>query len=394
MERLTAEDRVMLWPGGPVWVDAPAFDLTDHVRVAPLPAPGDEAALLLATERLRRPRLDWSRPLWQIWFLPGLPDRRVGMFVKMHHVIADGVAGVATVGAFLDATRDVAIAPARPWTPAPAPTARDLLADDLRRHAHELGRACSALARPATTARQAHAAWRAMREMSTAEPAPATSLNRIVGADRRLAPIRSGLDQVKQIAHAHHATVNDVLLAITAGGLRGLLRSRAEPVDGLTVRVDVPVTLRPAQQRDQARGNLIGQFVVSLPVAVPDPGRRLAQIAAKTTAAKAEPHLSVGTVLRSRIVRRALVRVMQRQPVNVTSADVPGPPFGVYLAGARLLEVFPVLPLAANVSLGVGAMSYAGQFNIMAIADQGAYPDFDVFAASAEDELRALAASA
>lgn len=92
--------------GGPLWVDAPAFDLGDHVRVVPLPAPGDEAALLLATEQLRRRRLDRSRPLWEMSFLPGLPENRVGMFVKMHHAIADGIAGVATLGALLDAALD------------------------------------------------------------------------------------------------------------------------------------------------------------------------------------------------------------------------------------------------------------------------------------------------
>ena len=87
-----------------------------------------------------------------------------------------------------------------------------------------------------------------------------------------------------------------------------------------------------------------------------------------------------------------LLKVLDRYPVNVTTADVPGPPTPLYLAGARLLEVFPVLPLISTVSLGIGALSYAGQFNIMAIADQDACPDLDVFAASAQDELRALAA--
>jgi len=77
-------------------VDAPAFDLSDHVRVVPLPAPG--AQLLLATDQLRRRRLDRSRPLREMCFLPGLPEERIGMFVKMHHAIADGIAGVATVG--------------------------------------------------------------------------------------------------------------------------------------------------------------------------------------------------------------------------------------------------------------------------------------------------------
>ena len=82
-----------------------------------------------------------------------------------------------------------------------------------------------------------------------------------VGSDRSLALIPARLDQVKQTAHAQNATVNDVLLAVTAGGLRELLRSRGQLADGLTMHIDVPVTLRPAQDRDQARGNLIGQFV-------------------------------------------------------------------------------------------------------------------------------------
>lgn len=378
--------------GGPLWIDAPAFDLTSHVQVSPLPAAGDEAALLFATEQLRC-RLDRSRPLWQMWFLPGLPGNRVAMFVKMHHVIADGIAGVATIGTFLDPTPDAVTAPARPWTPEPAPTERALLADNLQQHAGELGRAVSVLTRPTATGQHLHAAWRAMRELHAAEPAPATSLNRVAGLDRSLALIRSSLDQVKHIAHAQNATVNDVLLTVTAGGLRELLRSRGELDDDLTVRIDVPVTLRPAQGRDQARGNLIGQFVVPLPIGVADPGRRLAQIATETAARKAESHPSVGTMLRSRIARRALLKTLDRQPINVTSADVPGPQFPLYLAGAQLLEVFPVLPLVANVSLAVGAMSYAGQFNIMAVADKDTYPDLGVFAAGAKDGLRALAAS-
>jgi diacylglycerol O-acyltransferase / wax synthase len=126
---------------------------------------------------------------------------------------------------------------------------------------------------------------------------------------------------------------------------------------------------------------------------VPDPSRRLAQIAAETATRKARSHPSLEAAFRSRTTRRVLLKVLDRYPVNVTTADVPGLQTPLYLAGARLLEVFPVLPLISNVSLGIGALSYAGQFNIMAIADQDACPDLDVFAASAKDELRALAAA-
>ncbi len=90
--------------GWPLWVDAPGFDLRNHVRVAQVPDPGDEGQLLDTIEQLRAHRLDRSRPLWEIWFLPGLPDARVGLFIRLHHVIADGIAGVAGLGSLLDAS--------------------------------------------------------------------------------------------------------------------------------------------------------------------------------------------------------------------------------------------------------------------------------------------------
>ena len=118
-----------------------------------------------------------------------------------------------------------------------------------------------------------------------------TSLDRVIGPGRNLALIRSDIDLVKRIAHSHGAKANDVLLAVTAGGLRGLLRSRGEPVEHLVLPVYVPVTLRRAQARTQARGNLVGQMVIPVPVGEPDPGRRLAQIAAETAAASAQDEL-------------------------------------------------------------------------------------------------------
>jgi WS/DGAT/MGAT family acyltransferase len=329
-----------------------------------------------------------------MWFLPGLPEWRIGIFVRMHHAIADGIAGVATISTFLDVAPDTAEAPALAWTPARAPTARELFTDNLRRHAEGLGGALSTLTRPVTAARRIRAAWPAMRAAFTAVPTPITSLNRRVGPDRNIALIRGDLTQIKQIARAHEAKVNDVLLAVTAGGLRGLLHNRGERVGDLVLPVYVPVTLRRPQHHAQARGNLIGQMLVPLPIGTTDSGRRLRQIAAETATQKAMSHPNLGVVLRSRIARRALLKILDRHPVSTTTADIPGPQLPVYLAGARLLEVFPVLPLVGNVTLGVGALSYAQQVNITAVADRDACPDLDVFAASAQDELQALAAAA
>jgi WS/DGAT/MGAT family acyltransferase len=378
--------------GGPLWVDAPSFDLSQHVRVLPLPAGSGEADLLVATERLRRKQLDPSRPLWELWFLTGLPERQIGLFVKLHHAIADGMAAMTTVAAFLNPVPDAPAASAHPWTPTRPPSAPELLADNLLRHLQRLTGAFSALARPRSTLRQLRAAWPATRELLAEAPAPKTSLDRMVGPDRNLALIRSDLDLVKEVAHAHAATVNDVLLAVTAGGLRALLRSRGEPVDDTTVRIYVPVSLRRGMRGPQ-QGNLIAQMAVPLPLGGSDPGRRLQQIAAETANRKARTRTSLGILFGGRITRRLLLMAVIRQRVNVTSASIPGPPVPLYLAGARVLEVFPVLPLIANEPLGVGALSYAGTFNIGVVADRDAYPDLDVFAAGARKELHALGGS-
>jgi diacylglycerol O-acyltransferase / wax synthase len=378
--------------GGPLWVDAPAFDLTDHVRVLPLPAPGDEAQLLLAVERLRRGRLDRSRPLWEMWFLPGLAHGRVGMFVRTHHCMADGLAGVATLGAFLDVTPDAITMPGPEWTPAPLPSADSLRADDLMRQKEESAHRLSMLEHPVSNARRVLAAWPAVREVVAEGGGPDTSLNRRVGPDRSLAIIRTSLEPVKDVAHARGAKVNDVLLTVIAAGLRRLLRSRGERVDGVVIPIFVPVTLRQGD-RSHARGNQVGQMVVPLPIGVSDPVRRLQLIAAETAKRKARSRPSVGKVPHRGMAARVVLKLMDRQRVNVESADLPGPPIPLYLAGARLLELFPVLPLIAKVSLGVGALSYAGEFNITAVADKDAYPDLEVFAAGVREELRELVAS-
>jgi diacylglycerol O-acyltransferase len=375
--------------GGPLWADAPSFDLSEHVRVLPLPAGSGEADLLVATERLRSKRLDPSRPLWELWFLTGLPNNQIGLFVKLHHAIADGMAAMTTVATLLNPDPDAPTTPAHPWTPTRPPPTGALLADNILRHLQRLTGAFSTLARPRITLRRLRAAWPAIRELVGEAPAHATSLDRMVGPGRTLALIRTTLDQVKQVAHAHTATVNDVLLAATAGGLRALLRRRGEPVEDTTVRIYVPVSLRRGMRGPQ-QGNLIAQMAVPLRLGGSDPGRRLEQIAAQTANRKARTRTSLGTVFSGRITRRLLLAAVLRQRVNVTSASIRGPEVPLYLAGARLLEVFPVLPLIANEPLGVGALSYAGTFTIGVVADQDAYPDLDVFAAGMRHELEAL----
>jgi hypothetical protein len=186
--------------------------------------------------------------------------------------------------------------------------------------------------------------------------------------------------------------VNDVLLSVIAGGLRGLLGSRSEPIEGVILPIFVPVSLRRGRP-GQEGGNLISQMVVPVALGVADPGERLKQIAVETAKRKAISRPSLGTMFRGRLVRGVMLKFIIRERVNVVSADLPGPQTPLYFAGAQLIEVFPLLNLVGNESLGVGALSYAGQFNIMVVGDADAYPDIDVFAASAGEELRVLVES-
>ncbi|MCK6208980.1 WSD1 family O-acyltransferase [Georgenia sp. EYE_87] len=231
-----------------------------------------------------------------------------------------------------------------------------------------------------------------------------------MGSGRGLALVRADLGAVRAAAHAHGATVNDVVLSALAGGLRRLLVHRGVPVDGLVAAVYVPVTLRRGRGGAEvpppgggtvaprrggtsdappgpASGNLITQMVVPLPVGEADPARRLRQITTVTTERKARARPPLGALFGSRLLLPVLLRLIDRQSVNVTTADLRGPPGPVHLAGARVLEVFPVLPLIGKVALGVGALSYDGRLGITVVADGDAYPDLPVLVAGLEEEL-------
>jgi diacylglycerol O-acyltransferase / wax synthase len=383
--------RPRLGLGWPLWVDAPCFDIAGHIRVRPLAAPGGETQLLQACQELARPRLDPARPLWELWLLPGLPGRRVGAYLRLHHAIADGAAALAAFGALLDLTAEAPTPVAPPWTPAPIPATGELLRDNLRRRRQELGHGWSGLTHPGKTLAQARAAWPAWREVLTEQPAPHTSLNHPVGTGRRLALIRGRLDLARQIAHAHHATVNDVVLAAVAGGLRQLLASRGEDVHDLVQRAMVTISLHH-EQPGQARGNKPGWMMVPLPLGEPSPVRRLELIAAETAARKHQARPQAGTgIFRFAAGQRAWYRHFPRQrAVNLVVTNAPGPPVPLYLAGARLLELFPMMPVMGNLTLVVAAMSYAGQLNLTAVAGGDRCPDLDVFAQGVRSTLSNL----
>ncbi len=190
------------------------------------------------------------------------------------------------------------------------------------------------LSRPATILRRARAAIPALRELLAEEPGPRTSLDRVVGQDRILALVRSSLESVGEVAHRHEAKVNDVLLAVIAGGLRNLLRSRGEPIEAVTLPIYVPVSLRRVRS-GQLRGNsdqsdgrpasLLGSPILPGGFARshtrPPHGKR-------SVVRRWAPCSATGSS------EGSMLKLIVRQRVNVVSADLPGPDTPRYFAGA------------------------------------------------------------
>jgi WS/DGAT/MGAT family acyltransferase len=340
--------------------------------------------------------LDRTRPLWELWLITGLAQGRVGLVLKLHHALADGLAAVQIAGALLlDATPDATSPQPPPWRPRPAPPGWVLVADNLRGRGAALPAALARLRHPGRLAAQARVlagAWRMVRDGR--RPPRRSPLRRPLGGRRRLVLVRARLAVVNQIAHAHQATVNDVLLAAVAGGLRALLVARGVPVEGLTLRASVPVALRGASAA-AALGNQVGLMVVPLPVGEPDPARRLRQVTQATTQRKHRPEVLAGLrPVGSLTVLRALNRYSRHQHlVDLFITNVPGPQVPLFVVGARLLEAFPVVQVAGNVPLSVGVLSYDGQLNVGIQSDPDALPDVEVFADGLRRSLEELAAA-
>jgi diacylglycerol O-acyltransferase len=362
--------------GGPLWVDEPGFDIARHVGQRHVPPPGDDTTLLALCAELNESPLSRTRPLWELWLLPGLADGRLGILIRLHHVVADGIASVALMGALFDSDEATATAPP-PFVPAPAPTSAALLTDRIRRDAAALARWVAALAHPGDAIARVRAATTLARE-AVEERAPTSSLNVPVGRGRRIRLASADLEQIRAAAHERSGTINDVVLAAVAGGARELLGSRGELTGESWLRASVPVSVRAST--DRGLGNRTSLMIVPLPVGEPDPIRRLDAIVRAPSERKRRPRSVTSAVPGPAVVQRALLRLMDRQRlVNLFVSNVPGPPTTLSFMGAPVHDVFQIGALQGNVTLGVGALSYAGRLELDVVGDADACPDIDAF---------------
>jgi diacylglycerol O-acyltransferase len=364
-----------LFRGAPLWVDDPDFAIERHVRMLAVPPPGEEVQLLEAAASLLRAPLDRSRPLWELWFLTGLAEGQIGVLLKLHHAVADGLAAVALMSSLFDLEPDIADPPPIQWAPSPRPSDAQLFLD-------AMGARLSTIA--ATLRHPAHAATIVLevsREaLATARGprAPRTSLNRPTQAGRLYRTVRFDLAALRVVAHAREAKVNDVVLTIVVGGLRDLLVQRGEQVDGVNLQATVPVGLRSSGDAREL-GNAAGAIFVPLPLGERDELRRLDLVAAATRAAKAAQHPTYAPSFIARLAASGLARplIARQRLVNIFVTNVPGPPVPIYVLGSPIVDVMPISPLSGNVTVTFGAFSYCGRLVVVVVADAG-WDDLDV----------------
>ena len=404
----------------PVWVDDERFDISYHVRRSALPRPGTEEQLRELVARIQPRPLDRTRPLWEVYVVEGLEDDRFALITKVHQALVDGVHAVDLAQVVLDESPDAAEPSADTWRPTREPSPAELLTgavvDVVRRPTQLVDTARAGIADLRSTAGKVAGAvgGLAAAARTAARPAPDSPLNVPIGEHRRFATVSTDLGDYRKVRdfHAHggrrrHAgagaqiAVHDVALATVTGGLRSWLLTRGARVAPPTVvRALVPVSVAATEPVERsAVGSTVASLVVDLPVGEANPVLRLQQVAYQMAAhadsgraVAAERLVGIGgfapPTLHSLGARVA--HGLSRRMFNLVVTNVPGPQRPLYLAGARMLASYPVIPLAKGHALSVGLTSYDGGVYYGLNGDREAMPDVDFLAQCVEDALGEL----
>jgi WS/DGAT/MGAT family acyltransferase len=383
----------------PVWVRADEVDLERHIVRVTLPAPGTLAQLEAAVARLHAQPLDRSRPLWRFHVIEGLADGGLAFYTKIHHATLDGASGVALAHALLDlAPAPRAVEPARRRR-RDQPGLVSLVGTALKASGAQtvnLVRSLPALAKVA--ARLLSGSTGFSRNLAFG---PRTAFNRVIDPGRSFATASLQLADVKRLAAAHEATLNDVVLALVSGALRHYLKTRGG-VPSKSLVVAMPVSLREAGNTEAT--TLATMTLASLATSVADPRDRLRAIQASTRAAKEVtrqlkgviptdfPSLGLPWLLSAAASLYGRTSLADRIPplANLVVSNVPGPELPLYLAGARLKTYWPVSIVEHGLGLNITLQSYAGSLDFGILAARVGVPDARPIARGLHDALREL----
>ncbi|HWA54137.1 MAG TPA: wax ester/triacylglycerol synthase family O-acyltransferase [Solirubrobacterales bacterium] len=397
--------------GTPFWVDYPEFDLHDHISRVTLPAPGDEAAFHDLVGEVLSPPLDRSRPLWQLVLVEGLEGNRFAIVYKTHHALADGFSAVDIGKLLFDPEANPV--PSReeaPWDPQQPPTRGALLARafsgiwaTVRRSMRWLGNAAR---QPKRARKRASDGLTGLWEVTAAwfKPAPKVPLNVDIGPARSFAWAEFQLADVKRVKNALDVTVNDVILAATAGALRRWLHDREVEAGGMELKALVPVSVRTIDEEGEL-GNRLTAMRGPLPVGIEDPVERLRAVHAGMDVLKsskqplgAEAIWGLNDWFRDfappvLLLPTAAINFSTRL-FNLLVTNFPGPQIPFYVLGREVTGVFPVGFLARRHALAIAIVSYNGKVGFGILADKAAMPDVERLSGYLGEAVEELLAAA
>jgi diacylglycerol O-acyltransferase len=382
------------------WEDDPDFALRRHVHRHTLSTPGDQAALESFVATLQSTPLDRDKPLWHAHLVDGFGDG-AAIVLRIQHCIVDGVSLARVLESLGDDTPKTGFAPDvqrhRPPLPgvagygAPVMIAgRTLAAATVRETRH-------AVAHPGRIlrGRLARVDTRSLAKIARTGPDTATVLRGPLSAAQRTTwTTPMSLDDVKQIGRPTGATVNDVMLAALAGGLRDYLTARGSLVE--EIRAYMPFNLRPPDAPiPRELGNLFGLVFLTLPVGVPARRERLACVQQRMSEIKrsGEGRVAFDGLSAIGLSPRGSQRLsidFFSEKASLVVSNMPGPEEPIRLAGAPVKGMFIMAPRSGSVGLGVTIFSYNRRVTIAVNADAGLVTHPDELLSAFVAELRAL----
>lgn len=381
----------------PVWVDDPRFDIANHVQPLASQGPIEARALPDLVALLMRGRLDRARPLWSL-HVAELTDGGAALVWRIHHCMADGMAALRLGAQLLwgseqDAAEEIAVTE---WNPRPIPGRWRLFAAGAQDCARSLAHSRPPVLRGPVKGGPKRVRATIRRELS-AEHDPSPFDARQLSAERAVAFASASLSELREIGRQVDGggTVNDVLLALIAGGLRYWMAVQGRALASL--RVKVPVSLH---HHDQL-ANRDSFFSLELPLSEADPAKRLRLIRDATGIRKSHHDAEALDAVFSGHTRVPipLERILERRTDDPRVAalcisNVPGPRAPIFVAGARVRELYSIAEIGERHALRISAVSLEGVLSLGFCAEPTAVPDLGVIVDGVNRELESLRASA
>ncbi len=389
----------------PVWIEEDKVDLDYHVQRVTLPSPGTQAQLEDCAGRLHSELLDRSRPLWRLAVIDGLQTGQAAYYIKVHHAVVDGQAGVLLAKALFD------LAPkARPargtGAHAEHPGMAELAAAALK---HDAGQYIKLIRHLPDVVKTLAGLFRVAPGQTKGQLGqnfsfgPKTSLNVPITGRRGFAALSIPIDLLKELAAAHEAKLNDIVMALCGGALRRYLAQHGG-IPKKPLIAAMPISLREPGNTEYTTQATMS--LVNLNTHIADPLRRLRAIRDAAGAVKALAQRAKGVLptdfpsiglpwilsgLASLYGRSGIAGAMP--PIaNVAISNVPGPQVPLYVAGARMATYWPISIVEHGLGLNITVMSYAGAMGFGFTTARAAVPDARELSAALLEALDELVA--